>query len=107
MDADLKKRWVKALRSGKYEQGRERLRQTGDARKHAYCCIGVLCNIVDRRGWLDDDEQPHKLANDCEEMSPPNRERAGLSGEEQAALINMNDNGASFVEIADYIEQNL
>lgn len=37
MDAKLKKKWVKALLSGKYRQGVYSLRNEG-----AYCCLGVL-----------------------------------------------------------------
>lgn len=34
-------KWVKALRSGKYKQGKHFLRR-GDE----YCCLGVLCEIT-------------------------------------------------------------
>lgn len=37
----LKKRWVAALRSGKYKQGKGTLLAGGK-----YCCLGVLCEIV-------------------------------------------------------------
>lgn len=40
MNPEVKQKWIDALRSGKYEQGSEKLRtMTG------YCCLGVLCNI--------------------------------------------------------------
>lgn len=41
MDPKIKKRWIKALLSGKYKQGREVLK-TGDGK---YCCLGVLCEL--------------------------------------------------------------
>ncbi len=34
-------KWVKALRSGKYKQGRGALQS-----KKGYCCLGVLCKIT-------------------------------------------------------------
>jgi hypothetical protein len=34
------KQWVDALRSGKYKQGRKRLRHAG-----RHCCLGVLCDV--------------------------------------------------------------
>ena len=37
------KKWIEALRSGEYRQGRRRLRQ-GDR----YCCLGVLCDLYAR-----------------------------------------------------------
>ena len=40
MNTEVKQKWIDALRSGKYEQGSEKLRSvTG------YCCLGVLCDI--------------------------------------------------------------
>lgn len=36
------KKWVDALRSGKYPQGRHSLNQ-GD---RAYCCLGVACEVA-------------------------------------------------------------
>lgn len=38
----IKEDWIKALRSGKYKQG------TGCLRKgNEYCCLGVLCEVLD------------------------------------------------------------
>lgn len=44
MKKSIKKKWVAALRSGDYKQGRGRLRRhtpEGDV----FCCLGVLCNL--------------------------------------------------------------
>lgn len=46
MDADIKRKWVEALRGGKYEQGRGVLRDGS-----AYCCLGVLCDLIDPEAW--------------------------------------------------------
>lgn len=40
MNKRIKKSWIKALRSGKYEQGEGALRK-GDQ----FCCLGVLCDL--------------------------------------------------------------
>ena len=40
MNADVKKKWVEALRSGEYKQGQGRLQRDG-----AFCCLGVLCDL--------------------------------------------------------------
>lgn len=46
MSKELRKKWIDALRSGDYEQGKGYLRQ------HDYfCCLGVLCDLVDKNGW--------------------------------------------------------
>ena len=41
MDAQWKTKWVEALRSGNYEQGKDSLRE-GDQ----FCCLGVLTDLV-------------------------------------------------------------
>ena len=41
MNKEIKARWVEALRSGNYEQGRYNLR-----RDDQFCCLGVLCDVV-------------------------------------------------------------
>lgn len=40
MKPEIKAKWVAALRSGEYKQGREALR-IGDR----FCCLGVLCDL--------------------------------------------------------------
>lgn len=41
MDPELKAKWVEALRSGNYQQGRYSLKKDGK-----YCCLGVLCEVA-------------------------------------------------------------
>jgi hypothetical protein len=41
------RKWVKALRSGKYRQTTGTLVETHNGRKNAYCCLGVACKILD------------------------------------------------------------
>lgn len=49
----IEQRWIPALRSGKYPQGKGALRKAG-----AYCCLGVACDILSLMGivspWEDD-----------------------------------------------------
>lgn len=40
MNPDIKKKWLTALRSGEYEQGKSFLHNDGE-----FCCLGVLCDI--------------------------------------------------------------
>ncbi len=47
MKFDIKKRWVAALRSGKYKQGREALNTKG-----RLCCLGVLCELAVQDGII-------------------------------------------------------
>lgn len=49
MNPAVKKKWVAALRSGEYEQGRELLREG-----NRFCCLGVLCDLhakQTKRAW--------------------------------------------------------
>ena len=45
---DLKEKWIEALRSGKYPKGYQALRSP-----MGFCCLGVLCDIVDPNGWSE------------------------------------------------------
>jgi hypothetical protein len=92
MDAELKAKWVAALRSGEYRQGKHMLRD-GDR----YCCLGVLCSI-NGMGF-------HGDAGSY--LGPRQSSRVGLDRETQTELANMNDLGVPFPAIADHIEANL
>lgn len=62
-------KWLKALRSGKYKQGRGALCQISKKGTKSFCCLGVLCDLynkeqkrnkkkgldiqkLDRDGWM-------------------------------------------------------
>ena len=105
----VKTQWVDALRSGDYPQTRGRLqRAEGDPDKHnlgcGFCCLGVLQKV----GYGDVERHPDGLAKlrvsqDFLTDHPELRWVAHNDGQ----LIEMNDKqGASFADIADYIEKN-
>lgn len=52
--AEVQAAWVKALRSGEFEQGTSRLASEGvtDGRVR-YCCLGVLCELAYRAGVVE------------------------------------------------------
>lgn len=98
MDAELKRKWVEALRSGEYEQGRLKLNSHG-----RYCCLGVLCDVAGLK-WLRCSELGFIPAGDHIHQ---HLVRFGIANE-SSDLVDMNDNqGKTFAEIADYIEANL
>jgi len=124
MHQHIKQPWVDALRSGKYQQGKDFLRREGN-----YCCLGVLCDLYDREtsgpGW---DEHCGSGGDDYlgSDTSLPGEVTrwAGLIGSSdvnhrgeysvnlrhhgyRTYLSSINDEGASFNEIADLIEQQL
>lgn len=107
MDANLKAKWVKALRSGRYDQ------HDGDlANKQgtAFCCLGVLADIQGCL-WRDDlhaliPVDPKTGWRVGEGTLTMKKFCGGLTDDDQSILAGMNDEGKSFAEIADFIETN-
>lgn len=112
LDPIYKEQWIKALRSGEYEQGKGQLKDGANK----FCCLGVLQQIVmgevkENALYLDDTcirkvNWPENIAynkNTCHV---------------QTFLSNLNDSGVfnkdtgywetlDFNQIADWIEENL
>lgn len=59
MKKAIKKKWLEALRSGEYKQGRAVLRTADDK----FCCLGVLCELAAREGAIDQPVQYDKGAS--------------------------------------------
>jgi hypothetical protein len=76
MHREIAEQWIAALRSGKYEQGRNTLRD-GDS----FCCLGVLCDLYGAT-WIEPGEDAGWIckAGNSETAVLPNevREWAGL-----------------------------
>lgn len=47
LEPEFKAKWVAALRSGKYKQGRRELRSVDDE----FCCLGVAIDITHPETW--------------------------------------------------------
>ena len=45
MKAEIAKKWVKALRSGRYQQGKQALKVKSKRGITRHCCLGVLCEL--------------------------------------------------------------
>lgn len=119
MHAELKQKWVEALRSGQYTQGKGVLRTGADR----FCCLGVLCDLVDPSGWgqlsavetcvdgrdMELDAYSYEYREARVATSLPNnlREIVGLQPADMRALIQLNDFGRSFETIAQHIEVNI
>ncbi|SRR6266851_385778 len=102
MNADIKEKWVAALRSGKYQQTREGYLQK-DGR---FCCLGVLCDLLDPAKWATEHGDTRWDGNIS--MLPGHvSERTAIAAHIPSELITMNDTDQSFAEIADWIETNL
>jgi hypothetical protein len=99
MDADIKQRWVAALRSGHYKQGRFDLRFVDNT----FCCLGVLVDLVEPSYWS-------RVPYEDQGSYPPEsvRTRTGITGEEERDLAHLNDwRHMNFDGIANYIENYL
>ena len=133
MDAQLKAKWVEALRSGEYQQAEGKLH---DTKNNAFCCLGVLCRVMGAEfgpGQEEKEEEDGGMYmstydyvpvlngrilsnNDDEELKESFCKEVGIPS--QFDLIELNDGRGnpgepnykapkSFSEIADYIEENL
>jgi hypothetical protein len=96
MDPAIKADWLKALRSGDYNQTQGILTNV-----YGYCCLGVLCEVQNT------DIALYYPGNDKETSMLHEQDRAGLTPEEMGALADMNDAGMSFADIANHIEETL
>ncbi len=129
MDNRVKREWLKALRSGKYRQGRGQLKeqrfkeskhcgQEGRELKSSFCCLGVLCDIYQKENpsyWDGEAFVAGILTSDKNTSVLPNCVKiwAGLKSSDgrlplvfgTESLAEMNDNGVGFENIADVIEE--
>lgn len=106
----IQRKWIEALRSGKYKQGRALL-----CGAEGYCCLGIACEVLESprtvvgrvTSFRGHDAFPHRT--DAERLKL--RSTSGLivggpmlRGKDW--LAGANDEGATFSEIADFIEAN-
>lgn len=113
MDPAVKAQWVAALRSGKFKQATGQLRHD----KSSFCCLGVLCHLMNPRAWRNDD-WGRPFYEGMEDVPPPIvaawagfpdmddqwlKAQVTIDGG-TSALAHHNDFGRTFAEIADAIE---
>ena len=113
MNPIVKTKWIAALRSGDYAQGKGSLHRGGK-----YCCLGVLCDLYRK-------EHPEAHWND-DKFVTKNEQRGGFlpwdvvqwaglaetdpfidSQGESLSYLNDRGNNKTFPEIATLIEENL
>lgn len=121
--AEIKAKWLAALRGGKYSQAHGRLRDDGD---NTMCCLGVLCDVIDHGKWHRIDHEwawgEKRAGHRHTKYLPANlREHFGFNEEIrdrfgssiEAALANRNDGlddigePWTFAQIADWIEAHI
>jgi hypothetical protein len=112
------KKWVLALRSGKYKQGKHRLTSiVGGEEQH--CCLGVACKLAveagvvkvtsPRVGYILYGENfayaDNALPDGVVRWLGMQTAYGQLDDAPFGSLIRANDSGQTFPEIADLIEQ--
>lgn len=121
MNSKVKEQWLKALRSGEYKQGNGCLK-SGDE----FCCLGVLTDIYAKENnlqWKGGFSADAKTETDkviygkeaiprafvCEwaGLSEPNPKIKPIEKNGLDSLAGINDEGYTFEQIADIIEQQL
>jgi hypothetical protein len=105
MNEKIKVKWLKALRSGKFKQTTGTLMRKDDKGKTSFCCLGVLSCVVNGSKELRVERGRSQTLEDYPTIRVCNR--AKLDWEPQEDLSRMNDEGANFKKIADYIEKHL
>jgi hypothetical protein len=119
MNQEVKQKWLDALRSGQYLQGNGALLCRSIDNSPKYCCLGVLCDIHSKATGCAWDVNDHYEG--CSSFVPDVVvEWAGLQdyeidqsdegfdiGTGEYELSSYNDNGHSFEEIAQLIENSL
>lgn len=110
MNPEIKQKWVAALRSGEYQQGKHRLHSIGGK----FCCQGVLTDLrVKAEGLAWGRERALDGRRIC--WSDDTVAWAGISDPDVEVEINgtvaplweHNDTGRTFAEIANAIEEQL
>jgi len=109
VNSEVKQKWLDALRSGEYEQGQAYLRTP-----KGYCCLGVLCDLAAKAEVIPEPELENGAYwydGDRYYLSRKVQEWAGLefnnpsSETASDALANLNDEGLTFTQIADFVER--
>lgn len=111
-----RKRWIEALRSGNYKQGKNRL-CTLTADDPYYCCLGVAYEIFKDQFGIEtidyhsvrryDGEAAyikHRVLQNALGIAQNGQFQEPIHG--RYSLVSLNDDGFTFEEIADIIEKN-
>jgi hypothetical protein len=100
MNKKIKAKWIAALRGGLYKQGRGELR----SKSNRVCPLGVLCDVVDPKGWDKDEHDTwHHRGDYCVPYAPKVLKALGTF--DFLEIVYLSDSKKwTFNEIADFIE---
>jgi len=117
MDPKIKRKWLAALRSGEYVQGKGNLLSIEESGEHSFCCLGVLCDLHSRETGQKWEVKKYdnvfsglynvsRYLENCN-ILPSAVEKWAGDNIPNWTLADMNDNGKSFKTIANYIEKEI
>jgi hypothetical protein len=132
MKQNVMKKWVKALRSGKFKQGQGTLKKFNKQGQAQHCCLGVLCELYnDTMKKNKKKTLPEKVCDNDrdfsygysrfggkkEDLPKEVKDWAGMRSGlgnfygdiyllNQTCLADINDIGKKFKTISDIIEKN-
>src|ERR1022692_3350099 len=99
MKREIKLRWIKALESGRYKQTTGCLKDDS-----GYCCLGVLCNVLNRGRWDKDDENSYKGQSGG--LPSEIKDLCNITNDQESSLVHLNnDDQADFKNIAKWIKK--
>ncbi len=117
MNKKIKKLWLRALRSGKYTQGKNRLKT-----KDRFCCLGVLCDLHAKKfnkKWringfylgdnivLSSEVMKWAGLEDCAPIVEDGNNKQASLDVFNDGLMHRKIKGRSFKQIANYIEKSI
>ena len=118
MNKNVAKRWVNALRSGKYRKTKDILKRVR-GKTVSFCALGVLCDLYQKdpkttklketagTSW---DENAIVIGGMDQRLPSKVKKWAGLRSDDpvvnDASIGDYNDRGYTFKRIADIIESN-
>lgn len=107
MHRERVEKWITALRSGEYTQGRTFLNNNG-----SFCCLGVACEVAINSGLFvsKTKDSGRVFLYGRRSNMPPKAVRTffGITNNQMYRLADLNDQyRRTFNEIADYLEEEL
>lgn len=108
MNQEIKQRWIKALRSGEYQQGKESLYHCGK-----FCCLGVLTDLYIKEHdlqWHQDSADLWSFEDEGGTLPRSVQDWCGILEPnpmilDAHATVHNDQYAEDFATIADYIEQ--
>ena len=115
--SDFQLKWLEALESGEFKQGKNYLKQIVDGEPH-YCCLGIGCQLLkleevkpesgsdDIVAFVDSKVESNTSTAGERLMKVLKIRDAVGSMTNNSSLASMNDNNVSFKDIAKFCREN-